>query len=147
MIRYLLHDYKTDSDDAFVLFLKDLLMKYSHRPITTERLRELLEGHIGSDMSWFFDQWVYGTYIPGYSFSFKANKTKENKYKVEYTVKQWEVPANFKMIVPITILFDEGRYIHMKIWVDKPETVAELPLLPYKPKKIIFNTYDAVLAR
>jgi len=40
-----------------------------------------------------------------------------------------------------------GRYIHMKIWVDKPETVAELPLLPYKPKKIIFNTYDAVLAR
>lgn len=147
MIRYLLHDYKTGSDDGFVLFLKDLLMKYSHRPITTERLQQLLESHVGSDMSWFFDQWVYGTYIPGYTFSFKANKTEENKYKVEYTVKQSEVPVDFKMIVPITILFDEGRYIHMKIWVDKPETVAELPLLPYKPKKIIFNTYDAVLAR
>jgi len=98
-------------------------------------------------MSWFFNQWVYGTDIPKYRFSFNAEKTREGKYKVKCCVQQSDVPDNFKMIVPLTVIFDDDRYIHFKIWVDKPEEIIELPLLPYEPKKIIFNTYDAVLAR
>ena len=147
MIRYLLHDYKTGSDDRFAMFLKDLLMKYSHRPITTQGLQELLERHIGGDMSWFFNQWVYGIDIPKYSFSFEATKNDDKKYKVKCFVKQKDVPDDFKMIVPLTVIFDSDRYIHMRIWVTGPETVADLPLLPYKPKKIVFNSFDAVLAR
>ena len=49
--------------------------------------------------------------------------------------------------VPITVLFEDDRYIHLKIWVEKPEADIELPILPFEPKKIIFNTFDAVLCK
>jgi len=145
MIRYLLHDYKTGNDDAFAAFLKDLAIKYKGKIITTEKLRALLEDHVGGDMGWFFDQWVYGTAIPKYTFSSKWENTLDKKYQVTCKVKQENVPDNFEMIVPITILFDDDKYIHFKIRVDRPETDIDLPFLPYEPKKIIFNTYDAVL--
>ncbi|MEE9553956.1 MAG: M1 family aminopeptidase [candidate division Zixibacteria bacterium] len=147
MIRYLLHDYKTGSDDAFAAFLKDLAQSYKDKIITTPLLQELLEKHIGSDMTWFFDQWVYGTAIPEYKFSYESEKTADGKYAVVCGVKQEKVPDNFKMLVPITVIFDDDRYIHLKIWVDKPEADIELPNLPFKPKKIIFNTFDAVLCK
>jgi hypothetical protein len=145
MIRYLMHDYKTGSDDAFAAFLKDLAVKYKGKIITTEKLRALLEDHIGGDMGWFFDQWVYGTEIPKYIFSSKWEKTLDGKYDVICHVKQEDVADGFQMIVPITVLFDDEKYVHLKILVDQPESDIELPLLPYKPKKIIFNTFDAVL--
>ncbi len=145
MIRYLMHDYKTGSDDAFANFLKDLAVKYKDKIITTPLLQKLLEDHIGSDMTWFFNQWVYGTEIPKYKYDYTSVKTPENKYKVGLNVIQKNVSDGFAMIVPITVLFDDDRYIHLKIMVDKPEAEIELPILPLKPKKIIFNTFSAVL--
>ena len=147
MIRYLLHDYKTGSDDAFAAFLNDLAIKYKGKIITTEKLRALLEDHAGGDMRWFFDQWVYGTAIPKYIFSSKWEKSLNGKYEVTCHVVQEDVPEGFQMIVPLTILFDDDKYIHLKIRINQPEADIELPLLPYKPKKIIFNTFDAVLCK
>jgi len=147
MIRYFLYDYKNSSDDAFALFLNDLTVKFKYNPITTRDLKDILDNHTGIDMSWFFDQWVYGTDIPEYRFSFSAAKTREGKYKVECYVKQLNVPDDFMMIVPLTAVFDNNRYVHLKVLVDKPDNIIELPLLPHKPEKIIFNTYDAVLAK
>jgi len=147
MIRYLLHDYKTGSDDAFAAFLKDLAQTYKDKIITTPLLKELLEKHVGANMTWFFDQWVYGTEIPEYEFGYKAEQTNEGKYSVICKVKQKKVPENFQMIVPITILFGDDRYIHLKISVDEPEAEIALPLLPFKPEKIIFNIFDAVLCK
>ncbi len=147
MIRYLLHDYKTGSDDAFAAFLKDLVDSYKGKIITTPLLLKLLEKHIGSDMAWFFDQWVYGTAVPEYEFSYKSTPTDDGKFSVVCHVVQSKVPDDFGMLVPITVLFEEDRYIHLKLWIDMPEADINLPNLPFEPKKIIFNTYDAVLCR
>jgi aminopeptidase N len=147
MIRYLLHDYKTGSDDAFAAFLKDLAQSFSDIIITTPLLQKHLEKHIGGDMGWFFDQWVYGTAIPEYIFSYKSEKSDDGKYQVVCHVEQEKVPDNFQMMIPITVLFEDDRYVHLKIWIDQPETDIDLPPLPFKPKKIVFNTYDAVLCK
>ena len=147
MIRYMLHDYKTGSDDAFAAFLKDIVDTFRSKVITASGLQTLLEKHIGADMSWFFDQWVYGTAIPEYRFSYNSEKTDDGKYQVVCHVEQDKVPDNFQMMVPITVLFEDDRYIHLKIWMDQPEIDIDLPPLPFKPKKIVFNTYDAVLCK
>jgi hypothetical protein len=147
MIRYLLHDYKTASDDAFAAFLKDLAVKYKGNIITTPKLQKLLEDHTGQDMSWFFNQWVCSTDIPQYTFSSKVEEKSDGEYLVTCHIRQENVSPGFKMPVPVTILFAHDRYIHLPVWVDRPEQDIELPLLPYKPKKLIFNTYDAVLCK
>jgi hypothetical protein len=145
MIRYLFHDYKTGSDDKFAFFLKDIIAKFGDRPITTDGLKDLLENHVGGDMTWFFDQWVYSTEIPRYEFKYFSSQTTENKYSVTCEVVQRNVPEGFKMIVPVTVLFEDDKYIHFRIWITKSEEQIALPVLPYEPEKVIFNTYDAVL--
>jgi len=147
MIRYILHDYKTGSDDKFAAFLKDMTVKFKDEPITTMGLQRLLEGHVGGDMTWFFDQWVYGTFIPEYTFSYESGRTPDGKHLVSCEVKQDKVFGDFKMLVPITVLFEGDRYIHFKAWIDQPVTRFDFPPLPYEPKDIIFNTYDAALCR
>ncbi|MCP4583913.1 MAG: hypothetical protein GY839_20060 [candidate division Zixibacteria bacterium] len=147
MIRYILHDYQTGSDDRFAAFLKDMTVKFKDEPITTQGLQRLLEGHVGGDMTWFFDQWVYGTFIPEYTFSYETRLMPDGKYKVICKVGQEKVPGDFKMLVPVTVIFEGGRFIHFKVWVNKPTDDIELPPLPYKPKEVIFNTYDAVLCK
>ena len=147
MIRYLLHDYKTGSDDAFAAFLKDIVDTFRGKVITTEGLQTLVEKHTGAEMGWFFDQWVYGTAIPEYRFGYDSEKTDDGKYAVVCHVMQEKVPDNFQMLVPITVLFEDDRYIHLKLWIDQPEADIDLALLPFEPQKIIFNTFDAVLCK
>jgi aminopeptidase N len=147
MIRYLLHDYKTGSDDAFAAFLKRIVDTFRDKVITTNGLQNLLSEYIGADMGWFFNQWVYGTAIPEYTFSYESEPTEDGKYSVVCHVEQEKVPDNFQMMVPITVLFEDDRYIHLKLWIDQPQVDIDLPALPFEPKEIVFNTYDAVLCK
>jgi hypothetical protein len=47
----------------------------------------------------------------------------------------------------VTILFDDDKYVHLKVMIDQPEMDVDLPLFPYKPQKVIFNSFDAVLCK
>ncbi len=145
MIRYILRDYKTGSDDLFASFLKDIVLNFSDKPITNDGLQILLEKYVGGDMGWFFEEWVYGTRIPKYEFSYTSSMNPDNKYVVSCEINQSDVPGDFKMIVPVTLLFQEDKYIHMRVWVTRNNEQIDLPPVPYKPEKVIFNTYNAVL--
>jgi hypothetical protein len=147
MIRYLMHDFKSGSDEAFAAFLKNLINEYRGKTITTERLRTVLEENVGGDMSWFFKQWVYGTDIPEYKYSYKTTKTNDTTYNVTMHIKQERVPSDFQMVIPLTVFFEEDKHVHLKVFVDQPEMDVDLPLLPLEPKKIEFNTCNAVLCR
>lgn len=98
-------------------------------------------------MEWFFQQWVYGTDIPTYKFAYKSEETPEGKYKVMCQVEQLDVPDDFQMIVPLHIEFSEGRYYKLRILVKGPLSEMQLPLMPYKPKKIVFNDLESVLCK
>ncbi len=145
MIRFLLHDYKNGSDDAFVAFLKELLEQHRLKPITTKSLQVILEKYTGEGMDWFFNQWVYNTGIPSFTFSHSTAQNAEGKYQVTCHLKREGVSENFEMLIPLTISFDGERYAHLQIWSEKPEEDILLPPLPEKPKNIKFNTYNAVL--
>jgi len=147
MLRYLLHDYKTGSDSAFAGLLNDLASTYKNKIITTPLLKKLVEKHVGADMTWFFDQWVYGTAIPEYEFSYDITPIDGGKFGAVCHIKQKKVPEDFGMMVPLTVLFDDDRYVDLQLWIDQPQTDIELPKLPLKPKKLIFNAYDAVLCK
>jgi hypothetical protein len=146
MLRYMLHDFKTDSDSLFINLLNDLLVEYSDKPITTESLQELFEQDLG-DMSWFFDQWVYGTDIPKHKFSYDTEQNEDGKYQVTCRVSQKDVPDGFMMVIPIKVIFDDDKLAYLRIRVDKPENEMNLPALPLKPKRIEFNTAGAVLCK
>lgn len=146
MLRMLLTDHDTGSDAVFVDFIRTFYRDHLGKAATTQDLRRTLEEKVGAGMGWFFDQWVYGTAIPTYRFSYTYEPAPDGLVKATIRVRQEGVPEDFSMIVPILLDFGEEGSAVVRVNVMGREVEAALPLLPREPDAIVFNAFDAVLA-
>lgn len=145
----------TRSDEVFVKTLRDFVERQSGHPTTTDdfvaalnrNTPESLRRGVG-DWKWFFDQWVHGTAIPTYEWSYQAasKPDADGKYVVQVEVNQSDVPETFRMFVPVEVGFGKDKSGQVLILVAGPETSAALPL-PARPKTVELNPDGAVLAR
>jgi hypothetical protein len=110
-------------------------------------LQQHLEGQLGIDLGWFFQQWVYGTDIPTYRFSHTGRETPEGHYQLFGKVIQEDVSDDFLAFVPVLIDFGEEGFARLRVEVRGPESVIEFPLLPREPVSVTFNDLQGVLAR
>ena len=56
-------------DEAFFAALKAYAVEFAYSNATTEDFRRVCERVYGADLTWFFQQWVYGLYRPFYEYS------------------------------------------------------------------------------
>jgi aminopeptidase N len=104
------------------------------------------EKHVGTDLGWFFDQWVDGTDIPTYRVAYRSDPAEGGQYRVKLQVRQQNVGEDFQMYVPVTLDLGENRVARLRVKVRGPKSEIELPLMPAKPKSIRFNDLEGVLA-
>jgi aminopeptidase N len=144
MLRMLMHDFKTGSDEAFHNMMRDFVKQYHGKNAATADFRRVVEKHTGADMRWFFDQWVHGTTVPRYEWAWKSVPAGE-KHKLMIRVRQ-ELPQgeSFKMMVPVRLGFGSERWAVVRLPVDRPERTFELPV-PLEVEDVDFNYADAVL--
>jgi len=145
MLRYMLTDLKTMDDQKFIIIMRDFYRQFLGKKATTLDFQKMVEKHTWQDMQWFFDQWVYSTEIPTYYVSRKTKKDSEGKYRVYFKVRQENVPASFRMSVPITIRCKRYKVVRFRQLITGPVTRFQSPILPDKPTKIIFNDFEGVL--
>lgn len=148
MLRNLLMDLQTLDDSQFYTLMKDWYVTYNGKRATTQDFRRMTEKYTGLDMGWFFDQWVYHSYIPSYEFSYEIeDEAVDGRYKASVTIKQSDVPEDFQMFVPIEIRFRGDKKYYMRLLVDRPDLTVQLPPMDQKPEKIVLNPFHSVLAR
>jgi hypothetical protein len=145
MLRNMLIDLKTMNEDAFRSLLHDFYSTYQNRDASTEDFKKMVEKHVGQNMDWFFEQWIYGTDIPTYCVSHRTFEKPDRTYFIKLRVRQEEVPDDFKMYVPITIRFKGGESARLRFTVDEPFEEFSIPSA-LKPEKITFNDFNSVLA-
>ena len=145
MLRSMLMDLKTFTDEKFIALLQDYYNTYKGKSASTQDFINLTTKHFNEDMTWFFDQWIYGTSIPKYKFAYKVAKTPDGKYKARCRIKQEDVPPDFRMYVNLKIDFGEDRHAMLRINVDGNTGEFDLPVLPMEPEEIIFNDLNSVL--
>lgn len=145
MLRNMLLDLNTMKEDVFENMMKDFFSTYYGKKATTEDFKKITEKYFKQDMTWFFDQFIYGTDIPTYSFSYKSEKNDDGKYIVTCKVTQEGVSENFRMYVPVKIILSGDRMARLRIEVKEKESIFTLPPLPDKPEEIIFNDLNSVL--
>jgi len=145
MLRNMLMDFNTMNDDRFINLIKDYVQTYSGKEATTEDFKQIVDKHFSEDMSWFFNQWVYGIEIPTYIVSWDIEQTEDGKYIVNLKVKQENVSESFKMVVPVVMNFGADKYSIVKVLIDKPYTEVKLPKTPISLKGIVFNPFYSVL--
>ena len=141
MIRYLLHDYKTGSDQEFLDLLRELAYSSS---LTENNLQNALEKRLG-DMSWFFQQWVHSDAIPHCTFTYDVAAAPDGKFKLTCHIDRSKVPSAFRMTVPVKVYYDEKRFSVIPLTIYRNHQDVELPPLPLKPERVEFNAYGAVL--
>ncbi len=149
MLRMLMFDQKTGDAD-FKAMMQDLVTTYRDKPVSTEDFKAMVEKHMtpqmkgagSGNMDWFFDEWVYGTEIPSYSFE----TTSENG-ALSFKLTQSGVSPNFRMVVPIYYELNDGRIGKLgKLLLVGNQTVSQkVPIGDTIPKRLMINyNYDVL---
>ena len=146
MLRIMMLDLKTMDEARFTATMREFYGTYRDKRASTEDFRRIAEKHIGADLGWFFDQWIYGTEIPTYRVAYRAEPAENGQYRVKLKVRQEKVGDQFRMYVPVTLDLGDGRVGRVRVKVHGPDSEIDLPLMPSKPKAIRFNDLDGVLA-
>jgi aminopeptidase N len=146
MLRILMLDLKTMSDDRFTAMMKDFYAKYEGRRASTEDFQRVVERHTGAEMGWFFDQWVHSTAIPTYRVAHRTEPAENGQFRVRLRVRQEGVPESFQMFVPVTLDLGKDRKARVRVKVKGAVSEIELPLMPAEPKSVKFNDLEGVLA-
>ena len=100
-------------EDKFWQAMRTYRERYSMSAAVTEDFREACEEIHGSDLKWFFDQWVYTKKRPVYSYSYSQNGgtlnlriEQKQKHKI---ANRGEGNDCYMMPVDITVYYDDGR--------------------------------------
>jgi len=147
MLRNMCLDLNTMSEDRFTDMLQDFYQTYRGKAASTGDFQRIVEKHLGMEMDWFFQQWIYGTDLPTYKFSHSVSQDDNGQYLVHCHVIQEDVPDSFKMFVPMTVQFAGDKRVRLKVLIDQPEMDFTLPALPLEPREVTFNDFYSVLAR
>ena len=144
MLRNMLLNLHTMNEDPFKAMMQDFYQSYRGKHASTEDFQRVVERHVRQPMDWFFRQWVYGTAIPTYTFSWNAEPLPDGKYTLRVRIRQEDVPDDFAMHVPLLIQFASGQAI-VRVVARGPLTDLSLTL-PEKPTRVELNPLESVLA-
>jgi len=147
MLRGMLRD-QTKSDQTFVDVLRDFLASHKGGLVSTKDFQDAVTRRAPGDWSWFFDEWVDGTAIPTYRWSSQIAAAPDagGKWPVVLKVRQADVPAGFKMSLPVVVDFGGGKTERLRVMMDEPEKTFTLPFAE-KPRSLTFNPDSEVLAK
>jgi aminopeptidase N len=146
MLRAMMLDLRTQSEDRFTDMMRDYYTSYLGASATTEDFQRVVERNIGMDMTWFFDQWVKGTDIPTYRVAWRSEPAGEGRFRVRLRVSQENVPADFRMPVLVAADLGQNRLAHFRIDIHGPQAEYTSPIIPGEPRNVIFNEHHSVLA-
>jgi hypothetical protein len=149
---------KKDPDEDFKLMMKDYVATYAGGNPSTDDFQRVVERHltpqlrVGAEgkLDWFFRQWVYGTAIPRYTSDLEVTPLGGDKYRVAGSITQSEVPADFLVVMPIYLRFDENRVVRLGAATLTGNTTKDVAVeltLPRRPIGVGINLNHDVLAR
>ena len=154
MLRSMMYN-SEDHDKAFIDMMHDFVASHQDGSASTESFKAIAEKHITKAMDlqkngrldWFFNEWVYGTQVPKYNFSYELAPGPEGKTKLHISLTQSEVNDNFAMLLPIYADFGKGMIPILELPLVGNNTRSYDTVLPIQPKKVGFNAYKEILER
>ena len=148
MLRMMLVDFETGDDARFREMMRAFVRDHTGGVADTHAFEEAVTRAFGEPMDWFFDQWVYGIYVPTYRPDLSVSPLVDagQPFALHGTIRQEDVPDGFRMPVPILLEFRDHPPQTHRVWVDAEAVDVEIPI-PARPTDITFNHRHAVLAR
>lgn len=142
MLDYLFSDPSTGNDTAFFDMMKDFVQRYANRAASTEDFLAVASQHFAStpiaqeyrisNLNWFSNEWVYGTGLPSYGFSYWVERKPDGSGLIHGTITQTGVPAQWTMPLPLVIHFGKEKFAQGTVLATGPSRqvtlqVAQVP--------------------
>jgi Peptidase family M1 domain/Carboxypeptidase regulatory-like domain len=142
-------------DQAFIDMMHDFMESHQKARASTESFKAITEKHMtklmdlqqNGRLDWFFNEWVYGTAVPKYSFKYDMESEGGDKTKLKVEITQSEVDQNFSMFVPVFADFGKGMMRLGQVAVVGSSTRTAIFHMDNKPKKVALNAFKDVLER
>ncbi|MGA8072291.1 MAG: M1 family aminopeptidase [Candidatus Acidiferrales bacterium] len=158
MLRSIMHDDRAAPDDRekpFIDMMHDFVESHRDAPASTESFKAIVEKHMTKQMDlqqnqhldWFFDEWVYGTQVPRYSFSYETLPADKGNVRVRVAVTQSEVDDHFAMFVPVYADFGKGMVRIGQVAIAGNSTRKVDFVMDQRPKNVAINSYKEILER
>jgi hypothetical protein len=147
MLRVIMYDPKIKNPDGrFIAMMQDFAGSYAGQNASTDDFRKIVEKHTGEPMQWFFNQWVYGTAVPTYDFSYALADAGDGQTELTMTIAQSNVGDSFQMRLPVYIAIKgEMRYLGtVSALGAKPQKISVK--LPVRPEKVLLDPGKSILA-
>jgi hypothetical protein len=159
MLRSLMYDDHSSSNDKreqpFIDMMHDYIQTYRDSPASTESFKAIAEKHMSKQMDiqqngrldWFFNEWVYGTQVPRYHFTYEVQPADGGKIRIRAEITQSEVDEHFAMFVPVFADFGNGMVRLGQVGIVGNNTRKVDFVLDRQPKKVTLNAYKDILER
>ena len=153
MLRALMTDPKTGSDERFFKMLRDFLAEYRGQNPSTQDFIRHAEKYMPPQMDiernhrldWFFNSWIFGTGIPAYTMDYSVRRLGPKKFVTQGVIEQSEVGQHFEMPVPVLLNYESGRKAELD-WVTVGESGGKFKFTTTaKPARLTIDE-DRILA-
>lgn len=143
MLRFLMRDVASRNDSAFAKMLAEFVAAHAFSPVTTSDFKAMAEAHYGSDLTWFFNEYVYGTTIPHFKWQVVCDTTTAPPV-VTVLVDTEQAPPDYRMPIPFAVLMGDGSVAYINLQMDEPTKQFRFTV-PARPTDYVFNPRNAVL--
>jgi len=127
-------------DSAFFRTLAAYRSKYAGRSVTTEGFRAVADSVTGQDLSWFFQQWIYGPGWPVYSMN--SGRTGDS---LTLTINQLQAAGWPTYRMPIRIrAYGTGRDTTFTVLNDLRAQTFRVPL-SFAPDSVVLDPENWIL--
>jgi hypothetical protein len=128
------------SDGKFLEMIREFAETYNGKAASTWDFQHLAEKYAGKRLDWFFDDWVFGTGVPGYAVDYKVASAGDG-FIVQGKIKQANVPDDFAMPVPI---YADDQFLG-NVNVSEDDGEFRFPVTK-KPEKVLIDPKGEVLS-
>jgi peptidase M1-like protein len=154
MIRMQMTDPRNpDQEHIFKETMRDYCKTFDNKPASTEDFKAIVEKHMtrsmdldgNHKMDWFFNEYVYGTERPQYTFHASVTATPDGKSSVKGTLQRTGVPGNWKDVVPLYAHIGD-KIVRLGAIAATHDTETLNVVIPQKIDKLSINEYEDLLA-
>lgn len=155
MLHFLFTDPNSGSGDPFFDMMRDFVERYRNKTASTDDFRLVANEHFVKtpiakrynikDLNWFFQQWVYETYLPSYTLEYAVEPQPDGSVLLTGNVLQENVPDGFFMPLPLKIGFGGDKAAAGTVAALGPKTPFKIKL-PTKPTKVELDPNSWVLS-
>jgi hypothetical protein len=145
MLRSMMRDLQTQSDETFWKFLREILAKCSSAKFTNEDFIKVAEKYYGGSLTTFFDYWLYGGETPEFDAEYSIKKEADGYY-IDAQVKGKNVGESFSMPVTLRVAEAGEKSTFLRQQLTGPQTSFRLGPFVGQPTELVFNEFFSIMS-